>query len=151
MSLQHRLVWESGAGNCSLAWTGWTGVLDTEAITAQLHWSACAVLLVCHTPQHRYSQPTQTPVVSFAINKLIKMFSWENVRVKPWVYCNETQKQELRSNNANHSREWSYWLAVFHVCRVQCMLNYSVFSLVSSWLINVCWRCGLNFSRRREN
>jgi hypothetical protein len=32
------------------------------------------------------------------------MFSWENASVKPWVYYNETQHQELNSN-ARHTKK----------------------------------------------
>lgn len=88
----HRLVWRLVAEAANQP-----GLVEPQRwIQKQLkHTSTDTHALQCthtahaHTPCYR--QPTQTPVASFAINKLIKMFSWENVLVKPWVYCNETQ------------------------------------------------------------
>ena len=60
-----------------------------QAIKTHIHSRAFApVHAQAHT--HHHHQPTQTPVASFALNELIKMFSWENALAKPWVYCNET-------------------------------------------------------------
>lgn len=56
--------------------------MDPEAVKTHIDIRACAPV---HTRTPRYRQPTQTSVVSFAINKLIKMFSWENTLAKPWV------------------------------------------------------------------
>lgn len=87
----HRLVWGSVAGAANQP-----GLVEPRRwIQKQLKHTQTHMRSSAHTQAHAHTpccrQPTQTPVASFAINKLIKMFSWENVLVKPWVYCNETQ------------------------------------------------------------
>ena len=130
-----------GIGCWEPVWAGWGQEVDTEAFQSYIHLCACASKHThTHTHTRLYRLPAQTPVTSFAINKLIKMFSWETALVQTWVYWNATQHSEPVCK-ANHTRGRNDWLTIYPG---KIEWSISLPSVMLSLFMTLGWHCLLD-------